>query len=79
MDEMSIQQEMYRKAVEFVAKRYPAGWGGAAVMHTADGQYLVSTAIDTIGANVELCIETGAMCEASKETPHNSRKRIALS
>jgi len=29
MDEMSIQQEMYRKAVEFVAKRYPAGWGGA--------------------------------------------------
>jgi len=61
-----IEQEMYRIAVEFIEKRYPEGWGGAAVMHTQDGQYLTSVAMDTIDANVELCIETGALCEASK-------------
>ena len=66
MDEMNVQQEMYRKATEFITKRYPLGWGGAAVIHTEDNQYLISTALDTIDSNIELCIETGAMCEASK-------------
>ncbi len=61
-----IEQEMFRRAVELIEKRYPSGWGGAAVMHTSDGQYLTSVALNTIGSNVELCIETGAMCEASK-------------
>ena len=66
MDDMNVQQEMYRKAIEFITKRYPVGWGGAAVMYTEDNRYLVSAALDTIDSNVELCIETGAMCEASK-------------
>jgi len=66
MNEFDIQQEMYRKAIEFIKKRYPVGWGGAAVMYTKDRQYLISAALDTIDSNVELCIETGAMCEASK-------------
>ena len=64
MDE--IKREMYRQATEFIAKRYPVGWGGAAVMYTAGNRYLISVALDTIDANAELCIETGAMCEASK-------------
>lgn len=35
-------------------------------MHTADNQYLTSVALNTIDSNVELCIEVGALCEASK-------------
>lgn len=66
MNEVNIQQEMYRKVMDFIIKRYPVGWGGAAVVHTADGRYLISVAIDTIDSNVELCIEVGAMCEVSK-------------
>jgi len=61
-----IEQEMLRLAIEFIEKRYPKGWGGAAVMHTSDGQYLISAAIETIDSNVGLCIETGALCEAAK-------------
>jgi len=61
-----IEQEMYIRAVEFIEKRYPKGWGGAAVMHTADGQYLISAAIEVIDEFVGLCIETGALCEAAK-------------
>lgn len=66
MDETIIEQEMYRQAIELIEKRYPTGWGGAAVVHTADNRYFTSVALDTIDSNVELCIEVGAMCEASK-------------
>ena len=61
-----IENEMYKKAIEFIKKRYPKGWGGAAVIYTEDGQYLISVAIDTANASAELCIEVGAMCEAHK-------------
>jgi cytidine deaminase len=61
-----IEKEMYRRAIEFIKKRYPHGKGNVAVMHTADGQYLLSVAIETIDSNVELCAETGALCEAAK-------------
>ena len=61
-----IEQEMFRIAKDFIEKRYPAGWGGVAVMHTTDGQYLISVEMKTIDSNVALCLETGALCEASK-------------
>lgn len=64
--DMIIEKEMYRRAIEFIPKRYPKGWGGVAVIHTEDGQYLTSVAIDTINYSVDLCIEVGAMCEAHK-------------
>ncbi|MGM9986089.1 MAG: cytidine deaminase [Bacillaceae bacterium] len=63
---MNIEQQMYTKAVEFIKQRYPIGWGGAAVMHTADDQYLISVALESANASVVVCIETGAMCEAQK-------------
>ena len=34
---MNIEQEMYNKATEFIKKRYPEDWGGAAVIHTEEG------------------------------------------
>lgn len=63
---MTVEQTMYRKAAEFIKQRYPAGWGGAAVMHTADGRYLISVAPEVFNSSAELCIETGAICEAHK-------------
>ena len=40
--------------------------GGAAVIHTDDNRFLISVAIDVFNASAELCIETGAICEAHK-------------
>ena len=57
---------MYRRAVELIEKRYPIGWGGAGVVHTANDHYYTSVCIETANASAELCIETGAMLEAHK-------------
>ncbi len=62
----SIEEEMFYKAKDFIQKRYPKGWGGAAVAHTADGRFLLSVAPDVFNASAELCIETGIICEAAK-------------
>ena len=63
---MCIEQEMYNKAADFIKKRYPEDWGGAAVIHTEEGSFFISVAPETANASVELCIETGAICEAHK-------------
>lgn len=63
---MNIEKQMYEMAIEFIEKRYPSGWGGAAVIRTADNQYFTSVSIDTANASAVLCIEVGAMCEAHK-------------
>ncbi len=63
---MNIEQTLYDTAVSFIKKRYPTGWGGAAVIHTEDDRYLISVAPEVLNASAELCIETGAICEAHK-------------
>ena len=63
---MNIEQTLYDTAVDFIKNRYPTGWGGAAVIHTDDNRFLISVAIDVFNASAELCIETGAICEAHK-------------
>ena len=63
---MDIEQTLYDTAVRFIQARYPTGWGGAAVIHTADGRDLISVAPEVQNAGAELCIETGAICEAHK-------------
>lgn len=63
---MDIEQTLYDTAVRFIQTRYPTGWGGAAVIHTADGRDLISVAPEVQNAGAELCIETGAICEAHK-------------
>ncbi|HIU46947.1 MAG TPA: cytidine deaminase [Candidatus Fimadaptatus faecigallinarum] len=63
---MNIEQEMYNRATEFIAQRFPVGWGGAAVIHTEQGSFFTSVALESANASVLLCIETGAMCEAHK-------------
>ena len=63
---MNIEQTLYNAAVDFIKNRYPTGWGGAAVIHTDDDRILISVAIEVFNASAELCIETGAICEAHK-------------
>ena len=66
MRDYEIEREMYRRAVELIEARYPTGWGGAGVVHTAGGHYFTSVSIETANASAGLCIETGAMLEAHK-------------
>ncbi len=61
-----IEQELYKRAVALIEKRYPKGWGGAGVVHTENGNYYTSVCIETANASAILCIETGAMLEAHK-------------
>ena len=66
MRDLVVEKEMFRRAVELIEKRYPTGWGGAGVVHTAKGNYFTSVSIETANASANLCIETGAMLEAHK-------------
>lgn len=63
---MDIEQYLYETAVAFIKERYPTGWGGAAALYTEDGRCLISVAPEALNASAELCIETGAICEAHK-------------
>ena len=66
MRDVKIENKMYKIAKDFIEKRYPAGWGGAAVIHTEQGHYFTSVSIETANASAVLCIETGAILEAHK-------------
>lgn len=63
---MNIEQVLYDTATSFIKERYPSGWGGAAVIHTDNDLFLISVAPEVLNASAELCIETGAICEAHK-------------
>ena len=66
MRNLEVEQEMFRQATALIERRYPIGWGGAGVVHTAKGHFFTSVSIDTANASAILCIETGAMLEAHK-------------
>lgn len=61
-----IENKMYLLAVDLIKKRYPKGWGGAAVIRTEEDDYYTSVAIEVENESAALCIETGAICEAHK-------------
>ena len=65
-NEINIEAQMYRLAMEFIPKRYPKGWGGVAIIHTTDNRYLSSVAIETANSSAILCIEVGVITEAHK-------------
>lgn len=66
MDDKILGKVMYEKALDFLDKRFPSGWGGCAVLYTEDGRFLISVALESFNAAAGLCMETGAMCEAQK-------------
>ena len=64
---MRLDEKLVKAAIDFIKSRFPKkAWAGAAAMYTADGDILISTAPDAVNASVELCHETGAICEAHK-------------
>ena len=66
MRNKEIENRMFQTAKELIEKRYPSGWGGAAVIRTEKDHYFSSVAIETANSAASLCIETGAICEAHK-------------
>lgn len=66
MGNIDIEKEMYRIAIGFIEQRFPSGWGGVGIIHTEEGHYFTSVALESGNGSVGLCIETGAMCEAHK-------------
>ena len=66
MTDKATGKVMYQKALDFINKRYPTGWGGCAIMRTEDDQYLISVYLESSNDAANLCMETGAMCEAQK-------------
>lgn len=70
MNDKKIGRIMYEKALAFINCRYPVGWGGCAIMYTKEGEYLISVYLESPNASAELCMETGAMCEAQKLNLH---------
>lgn len=61
-----VEDKMYQLATDLIKRRYPKGWGGAAVIRTENDNYYTSVAIETANSSAVLCIEVGAMCEAHK-------------
>ena len=61
-----MEKILFDKVTKFIKERYPEGWGGAAIMKTEQGSYLMSVALESANASAGLCMETGAMCEAQK-------------
>lgn len=66
MNDRELGQRMYDRALKFINRRFPSGWGGCAVMYTQDGQFLISVFLESFNGSACLCMETGAMCEAQK-------------
>ena len=66
MTDIQLGKIMLEKANDFINHRYPEGWGGCAVMYTQEGEFLISVYLDSPNSASELCMETGAMCEAQK-------------
>ena len=65
MRDYEIENEMYRRAVELIEKRYPVGWGGAGVVRTSKGNYFTSVSIETANASAVVCIELGAIIKGT--------------
>lgn len=61
---MHLDQELIDAAIEQMESRFPQRHGGAAALRTSDGRILTSVGLETGNETVNLCYETGAICEA---------------
>lgn len=66
MNDIDIANKMIAIAEDLITKRYPVGWGGAAVIRTEDDSYYSSVYVDAPNEAACLCMETGAICEVHK-------------
>jgi len=63
---MRVDQRLVDAAIKQALERWPDEEAGAAAAYTADGQILTSVCVETPNSVVNLCHETGAICEAHK-------------
>jgi cytidine deaminase len=63
---MLVDQPLVDAAMALATARYPSGWAAAAAMYTADGRVRTSVYAASPNDQAELCVETGASCEAHK-------------
>ncbi len=63
---MRLDKVLVDAAVELAKTRFPTGYAGAAALYTANGDILTSVCFDNPNDCVNLCHETGAICEANK-------------
>ena len=63
---MKIDQNLIDAAIVQALLRFPQGYAGAAALYTSDGSILTSVCFDSPNEMVNLCHETGAICEANR-------------
>ena len=63
---MRVDQQLVDAATEQALARWPDEEAGAAAVYTTDGRILTSVYVETPNSVVNLCHETGAICEAHR-------------
>ncbi len=63
---MQVDQRLVDAAIKQALERWPDEEAGAAAAYTADGRILRSVYVETPNSVVNLCHETGAICEAHR-------------
>lgn len=66
MSYMQVDQRLVDAAIKQALERWPDEEAGAAAAYTATGQILTSVYVETPNSVVNLCHETGAICEAHR-------------
>ena len=66
MAAIRLDDRLVEAAISQAEKRFPSGPGGAAAAYLADGRILTSVCFDSPNDKVDLCHETGAICEANR-------------
>ena len=61
---MHLDDRLVEAAISQAKTRFPTGSGGAAALYLSDGRVLTSVCFDSPNDKVDLCHETGAICEA---------------
>ncbi len=63
---MQVDQKLVDAAIKQALERWPDEEAGAAAVYTTDGRILTSVYVETPNSVVNLCHETGAICEAHR-------------
>lgn len=63
---MQVDQRLVDAAIQQALERWPDEEAGAAAAYLADGRILTSVYVETPNMVVNLCHETGAICEAHR-------------
>ena len=63
---MHLDERLVEAAIAQAERRFPIGNGGAAALYLSDGRILTSVALNSPNEKVNLCHETGAICEANR-------------